>query len=362
MLKLSYADEKLGKIGEALDWTERARAILQNVQEPEAAKKMAEAGAWYATLLHLEGRSDKALEWAQLAARESEAAGDDDSLGEALFVIGWACGELGKEGAEHYMEQSLAAFEKVGNLTRQAGVLLTLGVVLQWEGRWDEALSSYERGRQMSVKVGSAFSAAAARLNIAEILTDRGEWAEAEVALLDTLPLWKAAQHRFFLAATLSLLGRISLRLGRVDEALKRFQESRENFQQVGAEGEVPPIDARIAECHVTMDRLEEAIAEVNAMLDQAESSNSIGKLVPLLQRVRAHALIKQGDLWGARDALDASLAAAREKRNLFEMLLTMLTLVEVDRLEGIEPAQEVLDESRSLLSKFKVRAVPPAP
>jgi tetratricopeptide (TPR) repeat protein len=260
------------------------------------------------------------------------------------------------------MERSLAAFEKVGNLARQAGVLLTLGVVLQWEGRWDEALSCYERGRQMSVKVGSAFSAAAARLNIAEILTDRGEWAEAEAVLLETLPLWKAAQHRFFLAATLSLLGRISLRLGRVDEALKRLQESRENFQQVSAEGEVPSIDARIAECHVTMDRLEEAVAEVNGMLDQADDSNSIGKLVPLLQRVHAHALIKQGDLWGARDALDASLAAAREKRNLFEMLLTMLTLVEVDRLEGIEPAQEVLDESRSLLSKFKVRAVPPVP
>jgi class 3 adenylate cyclase/tetratricopeptide (TPR) repeat protein len=362
LLKLSYADEKLGKYSESLQWTEQARNTLKELDDPQAAKKAAEAGAWYATLLHLQGRSETALEWAELAARESEAAGDDDSLGEALFVLGWACGELGKEGAQQYMERSLAAFEKVGNLTRQAGVLLTLGVVHQWEGNWDEALSCYERGREVSVKVGSALTAAIARLNMAEILTDRGEWSEAETLLLGTLPLWKAAQHRFFLAACLSLLGRLSLRLGRADEALKRLQESRENFLQVGAEGEVPAVDARIVEINVETDKLDEAVSEVAAMLEKSAESNSIAKLVPLLQRLHGHALMKQGDLWGARDALEASLAAAREKKNQFEAALTMLTLIELDRLEGVEAPQEVLDESRSILAKLKVRAVPRIP
>jgi tetratricopeptide (TPR) repeat protein len=260
------------------------------------------------------------------------------------------------------MERSLAAFEKVGNLTRQAGVLLTLGVVHQWEGNWDEALSCYEKGREVSVKVGSALTAAIARLNMAEILTDRGEWSEAETLLLGTLPLWKAAQHRFFLAACLSLLGRLSLRLGRADEALKRLQESRENFLQVGAEGEVPAVDARIVEINVETDKLDEAVSEVAAMLEKSAESNSIAKLVPLLQRLHGHALMKQGDLWGARDALEASLAAAREKKNQFEAALTMLTLIELDRLEGVEAPQEVLDESRAILTKLKVRAVPRIP
>ncbi len=40
-------------------------------------------------------------------------------------------------------------------------------------------------------------------MNIAEILTDRGEWAEAEVILLETLPLWKASQYRFYLGECL---------------------------------------------------------------------------------------------------------------------------------------------------------------
>ncbi len=66
---------------------------------------------------------------------------------DAYFVMGWAYGELGKEGAQPLMERSLEAYQRAGNLVRQAGVLSNLGVVCQWEGRWDEALSYYERGR-----------------------------------------------------------------------------------------------------------------------------------------------------------------------------------------------------------------------
>ena len=72
--------------------------------------------------------------------------------------------------------------------------------------------------------------------------------------------------------------------------------------------------------------------------------------------------LIRQGDLWGARDALEASLAAAKEQHSLFESTLTMLSLIELDRLEGVEPQLEMVSESRSVLASLKVRAVPPFP
>ena len=57
-----------------------------------------------------------------------------------------------------------------------------------------------------------------------------------------------------------------------------------------------------------------------------------------------------------------ASLAAARERHNVFEAALTILSLIELDRLEGVEPPLEMLNESRSLLASLKVRAVPPVP
>ena len=39
-----------------------------------------------------------------------------------------------------------------------------------------------------------------------------------------------------------------------------------------------------------------------------------------------------------------------------------MLSLMEIDRLEGIEPALDMVSEAQALLSRLKVRAVPPVP
>jgi ATP/maltotriose-dependent transcriptional regulator MalT len=154
----------------------------------------------------------------------------------------------------------------------------------------------------------------------------------------------------------------VSLRLGRLEEALSRLEEAKSNFLKVGAEQQVPPIDARIAECRLAMGKADDALELVGGMLSRASESNGVARVVPLLERVQAHALIVQGDLWGARDALEASLAAARERKDLFEVALTLLSLIELDRLEGVEPPHEIVTESRALLATLKVRAVPPVP
>ena len=260
LMQLSHLEEKLGKYAEALRWTDQARLLLEAVSGEEAAKRMARSSAWYALVLQAEGRTDDALKWAERTVTEAQVADDAEALGDAHFVIGWAYGELGRPGAEDHMQRSLEAYQRAGDLVRQAGILSSLGVVCQWEGRWDEALSFYERGRDAALKIGSTVPAAIARINVAEILTDRGEWAEAERMLLETLPLWKSSQYRYYLAACLSLLGRVSLRLGRLDEALARLEDAKANFLHVGAEEEVPAIDARIAECRVAMGKLDDAL------------------------------------------------------------------------------------------------------
>jgi tetratricopeptide (TPR) repeat protein len=323
---------------------------------------LAESSSWCAQLYHWEGRNAEAIECAERAVTEAAAAGDNDWLGEAYYVMSMAHAQLGNDGARALMERSLEAFNASGNLARQAGVVLNLGAVCHWNDQWDEALTFYERGREANLKVGNRVAAGIARLNASEILVDRGEWVEAETLLLETLPLWKASQYRFFLAACLSVLGRVSLRLGRLDEAATRFEESKAHFIHLAADEEVPAVEARMVECRVEMGALDGALALADQMLARAEASQAVGRMVPLVQRMRGHALIKQGDLWGARDALEASLAAAREKRNLYETLLTTLSLIELDRLEGVEPPIEMQDESRALLTSLKVRAVPPIP
>jgi len=362
MLKLAAIEEKLGNYREARRWTEQARDALAQIPGDEAARESARAAAWYATVLQAEGKTHDALDWAERTIAEAEPLGDAEALGDAYFVKGWAFGEMAKEGALELMQRSLEEHRRAGNLVRQAGVLMSLGVVCQWEGQWDEAMSYYQRGRDESAKIGDTVGAALARINVAEILTDRGEWVDAEAMLLETLPFWKTSQYHYYLAACLSLLGRVSLRRGRFDEALTRLQEAKANFLHVGAEQEVPAVDARIAECHVALHKPELALQLLAPMLDSASASTGVARIMPLITRVQGHALLQQGDTWGARDALDASLAAARERNDYFEATLTTLSLIELDRLEGVEPALDIVEESKGLLARLKIRAVPAVP
>ena len=296
LLKRARVEEKLGKYHRALRWAARARKAVKGLNDREAVRQAAQASTLSAVVLQVEGRQLDALRWARRGVAAAEAADAQNALGEAYHVMGWAFGVLGKEGARQLYHRSLEAYQRSGNVVRQAGVLSNLGVVCQWEGSWDEALSYYERSRDESLKIGSTINAGVARINIAEILIDRGELAEAEELLLETLPLWKASRHRYFLGACLSLLGRVSLRAGRLDEAIKRLEEARANFVHVGAEYEVPPVDARIAECRVCMGEIDAALALVDELLSRAGSSDAVARVAPLLKRVRAHALLQRSE------------------------------------------------------------------
>jgi class 3 adenylate cyclase/tetratricopeptide (TPR) repeat protein len=362
LLRLAQADGRLGRYSEGLRRIEEARAMLQGVPGEEAARLVARGSARYAMFLQAQGRTAEALEWAQRAVAESHDANDAEALGDAYHVVGWAYGQLGRDGALGAMQQSLEAYERAGNRVRQAALLSDLGVICHWEGRWDEAFAYWERSRYESLKIGSTMSASAARVNVAEIMVDRGEWADAEAVLLETLSFWRSSQFRLFLAACLSLLGRASLRLGRLDQAKSRLEEARATFIEVGAEQEVPAMDARLAECRLAGGDAQSALEAVNGLLAHAKASSGVARVTPLLERIKAHALLTQGDLWSARDALEASLAAAREQRNSFEAALTTLSLIELDRLEEVEPPLEMVSEARMVLANLKVRAVPPVP
>ncbi len=183
LIKLSKVEEKLGKIGQAQRWAEQARGVLLKLPDPAAASQAAWAAAWLAYLRGLEGRMEQALESAEQAASEAEKIDDPEAAGEAYFVMGWAASELGKGDAQPLMQRSLEAFERSGNMPRQSTLLMNLGVIYGWQGQWDEAIAYFERARDAALKIGSTISAAKARLNIADILIDRGEWAEAETIL-----------------------------------------------------------------------------------------------------------------------------------------------------------------------------------
>lgn len=359
LLKRSRIEETLGKYPQALRWAARARRTLAGLSGPDAARHVAKTSAFYATVLQAQGRTREALRWAERAAREATVADDADTLGAAYFVMGWAHGELGREGTQALWQRSLEAYQRAGNFVRCAGILSNLGVACHWEGRWDEALAYYKEAEVQSARVGNTVDAEIARINMAEILTDRGELAEAEEVLLSSLQRWRALRYRYFVAACLSLLGKAALRARRFEQALARLAEARSLFADVGSQPDVLDVDARVAECRIGMGDADKARQLSADALSRAGASDGVSKAVPLLQRVLGRAMLQLGDRAGARRALDASLVAARSRRDLYEVMLTLLALVEFDRYNGIEPLPEYVAESTALLASLKIRLTP---
>lgn len=361
LLKRSRLEEKLGKYSQALRWAARAQKAVSAIGSTDAALQRARATAWYATVLQAEGKNTTAIRWAQRAIAEAEPLDDPDALGAGYFVMGWAYAALGKPGWEPLVERSLAAYQRSGDRVKQAVILSNVGVVCQGEGRWDEAMDYYERGRDASLKIGDVVGAAVAHLNVAEIQIDRGDLAEAEGLLRDALPQWRASKYRYFLGACLSLLGRAALRAGRTDAALGFLEEARGHFTHVGAEQDALAIDARIAECQVLRGRADAALELAERTHARTSSGSSVTTVAPLLERVRGQALLLRGDIGGARKALDVSLAAARARNDRFEVLLTLLAQIRLEEQAGGSPPPEVVRESESLRTTLKLHAVPAA-
>ena len=362
LLKRSKMEEKLGKCAEARRWAARARKALVDATGRDVSRHAADVDAWYATVLQTEGRPHRALRWARRAVEEAEAVDDAEALGAAYFVLGWVHSDLGQGGAEPMWQRSLEAYRRAGNRERQAGLLANLGAACHWDGRWDEALSYYELGRQQSLAIGDLVDSELARINVAELLTDRGEWEQAEKILLESLPRWRALEYRYFLAACLSVLGRVALRSARYDDALLRLDEARALFEHTGAAQEVLDIDARIAECRLLRGEFETALALADATLARARNGKDVPKVAALLERVRGYAYARRGETEVARRSFEASLAAARARRDHFEITLATLAQIALDQAQGREPAAELVAERDALIERLRIARLSPLP
>ena len=310
-------------------------------------------------MLQAEGRSKDAIVGPSARLR-GRGCGRCDALGAAYFVMGWAFGDLGKEGSNR-VEAFAGRLPAIGQPARQARLLSNLGVACGWEGRWDEALSYYERAREECVKIGSTVDAEVARINIAEILADRGELAEAEALLLNRCPVAGFA-YRYFLGACLWVLGRVSLRALRIDEALSPFRRGQGALpacrRGAGNPGRRCPSRgvpgphgrsrrcARTGGCHaapgpiVERNRKGRAAAGARARLCAAPAGGPCRRAA------------------GAGGEPRFGQNAARPVRDC----LTLLALIRLDRVEGVEPSAEVVTESQSLIANLKVQVIPAVP
>ncbi len=354
LLKEAWIAETDGRLSNAVRVVRRGYRKLEDAPADEVAGVRASLTAFYAAVRAGQGRFDEAVPACLEAIEEAIGSGNLEAEAHARFILDWAYVLQGQPELAVHSARALEIYEQLGNFDRQAQVLNNLGGFTYYEGRWDEAVALYERGREIRLRTGNAVEAAFIACNIGEVLTDQGNLEEAENRFREALRVARAAKKPYVAATALQHLGRVAMLSGDTDLAFEHLGDARGQFEAMMNADDVQEVDVLLAECHVVAGNPTLALEVVEAI------SAANPTRLAALERTRGRAHLALGNDDAAREALDASLADARDQDALFEIARTLDVLVDLEVRAGDLAAAEAHEaESTELFARLGVHVEP---
>jgi class 3 adenylate cyclase/tetratricopeptide (TPR) repeat protein len=317
LLREAYIAERVGRPDLVVRRSRRAARAIEGTEEPGAPELRADAAVSLAWARHIQGRSLEVVKTVEGSLGEVERSSNRRALADLYLVLDWALFDLGRADEAVHGSSALEIYEEMGDISSLASAHNVLGGLAYFQGRWGEAVTSYERMVELKQQLGDPVHAANGTLNVAEVLSDQGRLDEAEDRLRRVLRIYRAAGELNGEAFAGAYLGRALARAGRFDEAVALLEGARASFAEEGADREVQQTDAWLAECSLLRGAWGEALARVDASIAGGAEPDS------LLSRIRGVALA-QLDADGAREALDESLRLAEAEGSDFERALTL--------------------------------------
>jgi class 3 adenylate cyclase/tetratricopeptide (TPR) repeat protein len=356
LLKEGIIRERFGRYDDALDRYRLGLEAADALEPVERTQMRLELMLANAGVKLRQGEFRTCNEWCMHVVDEADVERDTAALAHAYYLLHLSHTSLRSPEREAFRGLALPIYEEVGDLLGQANVLNNLGIDAYYEGRWQEALDLYERSKAVRERIGDVVGAAQITNNIGEVKSDQGYLTTAAELFEEARTVFDASGHRMLASLATSNLGRTASRAGELEDARTTLSRALEDFHEIRAGSYVLETKARLAELAVLERRPDEAVALADEVLTTTEESESGATLRALLHRVRAYALMQQGDAVCADEALRWSLEVAREAEETYEVALT---LEAVARLQGDEGSAA---ESRGLLARLGVVSTPDVP
>jgi class 3 adenylate cyclase/tetratricopeptide (TPR) repeat protein len=352
--------ERAGNYAQALRWLRRGMDQLESTDGGPNAQQYARLMAFYGLIRHVQGRRLDAERWLRRAIEAAQRSNALEALAHAYFSLDWVLVEVGRSDEAVYSQRALDIYDELGIIGTPATIYNNLGMFAWLEGRWDEAVELYERGRDLHRRIGADVDAAVQIHNIAEVLSDQGHLDEARSLFEESLRVWRAADYRVGVAYATSSLGRVASRGGDFPRADELYAAAREQFHRGAGEAELVDTDARIAEALVLQGLCEDAVELASACLRRTAVGGGASQ-DPLLHRVRGYAHFQWGDGDSALADFEESLRRGRERHARYEVALTLDAIARAaERRGGCDPASR--READELFASLGVVFVPTVP
>ncbi|HSM55616.1 MAG TPA: tetratricopeptide repeat protein [Candidatus Sulfomarinibacteraceae bacterium] len=136
--------------------------------------------------------------------------------------------------ARNYLQDSLAAFERVGQPAGMAAALNTLAQVARRQGEFGEAQEACRRGLQIRRELGDLKGVASSLNILGLILAETGEFEEAQEALQESVSLSRRLDNRTGVSNALANLVQVAFQLGDKEAARRYAEEGLDAYRELG--------------------------------------------------------------------------------------------------------------------------------
>jgi DNA-binding SARP family transcriptional activator len=265
-----------------------------------------------------------------------ETIGDISGMSRSHHEIGFCLEKQGNlSGAEHHYK--LALRQSSGNAYDFANTLNSLGVLLYFAGRYEEALKRFQESLDIARQVGAARRAAFAQASIADVYLDCGQYEQALKAYAASTQLAQEAGVRKLEIYNLVKTGEGYYQQGDLDQAFLLAEQAREIAAETGL---------------VFEDGLACAL-QAKIYIRRAEYRASFGLFDQALAGLAGNDVLEQGRArlwWGYGLLLDLRpMAAFKQLQEAIKLAMGM-----GEMRHGLRP---VVTETRQLLLHFLYRA-----
>ncbi len=346
--------ERVGAYEDAFSIYEEGLALLDRLpSSDELLENRTEIELGAAGIRFRQGQPDECVRWAEIAAAHAEEVGDRGRLAHAYYLMAAGYNELGRPEGLAFCELALPIYEELSDFGGMGRTLNNLGIRLYYEGRWDEAVAAYRRGREALERAGDVVGEATLANNEGEVLSDQGRLDDAQEPFRHFARVCKAAGYAFGEGAALNNLARLEARAGRFEEAHTLFDEAHGLFERIGSAGFELEALARQSECLVFEGRHAEAIAALEAR----DYEGQTGPTRILLERTLGYALHQARRPEEARTHLTESVEFARRVGSEYETAISLRALADTGNAGA-----DVRAESDATLERLGVVFVPVVP
>jgi eukaryotic-like serine/threonine-protein kinase len=283
-----------------------ARALADAGRPDEAAKALqhvidedgSDVDAWYAMgkYAYLQSDSKKAVEeYLPRAQMLATRLNDKRALADTVNLLGLGYRSLGQaESAAENLERAAGLRRELGNARGEAASLQNLAMVRSTLGDFDAADAALKRARSLLTPLGDVSAMADLENDVGVFEEERGEYRLALEAYRQSLALRQSLGDQRLIGESLLNVGFGYYQVGEFDNA------------------------------QVHWERAQTLYAELDDRGGQVRARQSLGL-----------AQIARGEFAKARDALQLSLRVAESAQMAEERAVSLLSLAELDRLEG---------------------------